>query len=228
MSENATEKLDATTFDLGKWMQGKNTYPKYTVTVHVDREAGKQLSDIDTDIKNKQKRYDELVKESETKAGSGSLTESPATSGASEADSLVKEIKRLRTQRKKVLAQYAESQLVISFRISSRGVVEKINASLREEHSEFADKTDVQIQESLSENEAYALSQMAYQFIHTVEEMVDASGNHADLGRLDRATAASFLQSLSGDQQRSVMTNMNLALMGGREVDAQVDAGFPG
>lgn len=226
MSENE-QKLDASTFDLGKWMQGKNTYPKYTVTVHVDREAGKQLSDIDNDIKNKTKRYDELVKESEAKAGSGSLAESPATASASEAEGLAKELKRLRTQRKKVLAKYSESQLTLTFRISSRDVVEKINASLREEHPEFSDKTDVQLQETLSESETYALSQMAFQLIHTVEEMADADGNKADLTRLDRETAASFLRSLSGDQQRNVMTNMNLALMGGREVDTQVDAGFP-
>lgn len=227
MSES-DQKLDAATFDLGKWMQGKNTYPKYTVTIHADREAGKQLADIDADIKTKQDRYEKLVEESKNKAGSGSLTESPATEAASDADKIVKELKQLRTQRKKVLTRYSASELTIHFRISYRDVVERVSNDLREMYTELSSLSDVKLQEAISEDEQYALSQTAFQFMHTVEEMVDAEGNKADQESLTRSSVVNFLQSLSGDQLRTVMNNMNLAIMGGREVDTQVDAGFPG
>lgn len=223
MSEE--NKLDPGTFDLLELVDERITYPRYTAKVHLDMEASRQIRDIDRQVKKNEKEYEEAMKKLENGSSESSLVDSSAT----DAKKLQQNIVALRSERQALEDQYQGSEISFVFSMTGKRVkYSDIRDKVREQVPAISSLNEEELQEHMRENPDTSETWAIETVMATLVEVKDSKGRKAKLEAVSRDQIKTMISRLSESSKAKIFRNANLALVGGQELDSQVDAGFPG
>lgn len=214
MSEQ--EQMDPGTFDLGEWVQGHSTYPRFTATVYLDRDAAAQAVEIKREI-------DKLRKQK-----SKDSDEANAWSSIADAQMLPEnQILELEERHQELMRKLKSSETKLVFGVKERNVDKRINDKLRDEFEQLKGVSDRKLMEMVAEDEEIAARRSALQLKETIVEITNAKGQKANLAKLTPDALKDFVEGLTNRDLGKVFSNMQQAITGGNVVDEAVDAGFP-
>jgi hypothetical protein len=228
MAENAepeeVQAPDPQTFDLGTWLSGHQTYPRYSATVHVNGDAVKENNRLVDESRELRKELQELER-SVGKTMNGSLVD---PSAAERQHKIIARLKEIEAERAPVYAKAKASELTLHFRAKDPHVFKRVRARLKEIHPEVETMSAGRLQALFAEQPEVAQRQQALLLLELADEVVNADGARLDLSKLTVEAVELLLEGLSGPDAAKVYNNMNQAVSGAGALEEQIDAGFPG
>jgi len=226
MAEEAAVKPDAGTFDLGEWVSGNHTYPRYGTTIHLNGEAVVAANKALEQVKELEQEELHLMQQTEKSPSTGSL-------GApnSMAEKLSKVSASLRDKRKEYKDQLDKakaSALKVQFRSKGGNTYRTVRDRLRELMPDISDMTQTALTEALTENPELAQRQQALLFLELVDEITNPKGQNVDISTLSVETVEGLLERAATPDLNRLTMAMNQTMIGADLREEEIDAGFPG
>lgn len=225
MSEEV-QKPDAATFDLGAWVQGKATYPRFTTTVYLDQDAAAKAAALNDTIKELTKKADKAYEASMGSQPNASLVDTATASH--DHQKYKQERDKAVAEQNKYVEQLKKSALTLVFGVKDRNHQKNVNTALKEKFPQLKDHSEQQILKAVQEDEEIATAQAYLRLKETLVEITNADGHQVDMSQVTVDQITNLVESLPAKSQSRVHYNMMQAVTGGNVVDEAIDAGFPG
>jgi hypothetical protein len=206
--------LDADTFDLGEFLDGKWDFPIFHAAVYLDGASAGQISEIDQRVHEVRGVIEKAQRQN--KGRSGSLVGNSYVDTSSEEA----ELEELRTQRDELATRFKNSSLRFTFQLqeSSTELNKRANEATRKK---FPDVKDIDADDDAAVHRGRVLMTGCIKEVRNHQGQ--KFGKAVDVGMIEKLYAQ-----LVASERAKLEQNMVLAISGGDVMRRAADAGFPG